>query len=274
MSELRICVVGASGYMGRELVKATIAQTGATLVAAVEREGANDIGSDAAGIAGLPASGVLITDDAEAAISSADAVLDFTVPDATAAFANLAARHAVAHIIGTTGFDEGHETAIADAATSIPIVKAGNMSLGVNLLMALTKRVAQALDEDYDIEILEMHHRRKVDAPSGTALMLGDAAAEGRGILLKDRGVLSREGQTGARNRGDIGFATLRGGSVIGEHDVVFASDAERIVLRHIATDRGIFARGAVAAALWARGKDPGLYSMLDVLGLGEVSNS
>ncbi|MEL6225638.1 MAG: 4-hydroxy-tetrahydrodipicolinate reductase [Pseudomonadota bacterium] len=273
MSELRICVVGASGYMGRELVKAALARTGATLVAAVERQGAADIGSDAAVIAGLPATGVLITDDAEAAISSADAVLDFTVPDATTAFAKLAARHAVAHIIGTTGFDEAHETAIAEAATDIPIVKAGNMSLGVNLLMALTKRVAQALDEDYDIEILEMHHRRKVDAPSGTALMLGDAAAEGRGISLKERGVLSREGQTGARSRGDIGFATLRGGSVIGEHDVVFASDAERVVLRHVATDRGIFARGAVAAALWARGKDPGLYSMLDVLGLGEASN-
>jgi 4-hydroxy-tetrahydrodipicolinate reductase len=195
-------------------------------------------------------------------------VLEFTTPAATLAHAALAAQARIVHIIGTTGLGDADEAAIAAAARHAAIVKAGNMSLGVNLLTALVRKVATALDEDFDIEIVEMHHRHKVDAPSGTALMLGRAAAAGRNVSFEDRAVLSREGQTGARRRGDIGFATLRGGMVVGEHQAIFAADGERVVLSHVASDRGIFATGAVKAALWAHGRGPGLYSMTDVLGL------
>jgi 4-hydroxy-tetrahydrodipicolinate reductase len=171
-------------------------------------------------------------------------------------------------VIGTTGLEQAEDKLVAAAAQRAIVVKSGNMSLGVNLLAALTKRVAKALDEDFDIEILEMHHNRKIDAPSGTALLLGNAAAQGRGIDLRQRSVRVRDGHTGARNAGDIGFATLRGGTVVGEHSVIFAGPAERIELTHKAEDRMIFARGALKAALWAHGQKPGLYSMMDVLGL------
>jgi 4-hydroxy-tetrahydrodipicolinate reductase len=172
------------------------------------------------------------------------------------------------HVIGTTGLSEADEAAVKAAARHAGIVKAGNMSLGVNLLVALTRRVAEALDDDFDIEVVEMHHKHKIDAPSGTALMLGAAAAEGRRVDLGSASVRVRDGHTGARKKGAIGFASLRGGNVVGEHSVVFAGEGERIELTHRATDRGIFARGAVKAALWARGKGPGLFSMADVLGL------
>ncbi|MEM1306022.1 MAG: 4-hydroxy-tetrahydrodipicolinate reductase [Pseudomonadota bacterium] len=271
MADLSVCVVGAGGFMGLELIKAATARDGVTLVSATDRAGAAAVGADATTCAGLPASGVNITDDSAAAIAAADAVLDFTAPSASVAFAQMAAEQQKIHIIGTTGFDADDTAAIAAAARITPIVKAGNMSLGVNLITALTRRMAAALDDDYDIEIVEMHHRRKVDAPSGTALMLGEAAAEGRGIALDERSVRVRDGQTGPRGRGDIGFATLRGGSVVGEHEVIFAADGERVAISHVASDRSIFARGAVAAALWARGRPPGLYSMLDVLGLADA---
>jgi len=173
------------------------------------------------------------------------------------------------HVIGTTGFEVEHEAAIAAAARHATIIKAGNMSLGVNLLAQLTRQVAKLLDDAFDIEILEMHHRHKVDAPSGTALLLGAAAAEGRGVKLSDVAARGRDGITGARKTGDIGFAVLRGGGVVGEHSVIFAADDEIIELRHHASDRSIFARGAVAAAKWGQGKRPGLYSMADVLGFG-----
>jgi 4-hydroxy-tetrahydrodipicolinate reductase len=172
------------------------------------------------------------------------------------------------HVIGTTGLSAADEAAIAEAARGATIVKAGNMSLGVNLLLAITRKVAEALDADYDIEVLEMHHNRKVDAPSGTALMLGRAAAEGRGVDLAAVSERTRDGHTGPRRRGDIGFAALRGGSVVGEHTVIFAGEGERIEIKHMASDRSIFARGAVKAALWGRGKMPGLFAMTDVLGL------
>jgi 4-hydroxy-tetrahydrodipicolinate reductase len=199
---------------------------------------------------------------------AAEAILDFTVPAATLAFAALAAEAGIAHIIGTTGLSAHDDAKIEAAARNAVIVKSGNMSMGVNLLAALARRVAQALDEEFDIEILEMHHNRKVDAPSGTALLLGRAAAEGRGINLDRRSVRSRDGHTGARQQGDIGFAALRGGTVVGDHSVIFAGPAERIELTHKAEDRMIFARGALKAAVWARGQKPGLYSMADVLGL------
>lgn len=268
MGELKVAVMGAAGRMGRELVRAAHAAPGCAVIGGVEREGSPAIGQDIGALAGVGELGVKVTHDPLELIARADAVLDFTTPKTSAEFAGLAANARIVHVIGTTGFSDDDEKAISAAARHATIIKAGNMSLGVNLLVALTRKVAQALDEDYDIEIVEMHHKHKVDAPSGTALMLGQAAAEGRGISHKERSVRVRDGHTGPRNRGDIGYATLRGGNVVGEHTVLFAGEGERIELTHRATDRGIFARGAVRAALWGRGKPPGLYSMMDVLGI------
>ena len=268
MSECRIAVMGAAGRMGRELVRTVAAAEGCRVVGGIEQAGAKVVGQDIGLLAGLGEMGVKITSDPLELIARCDAILDFTVPAATVEFAGLAANARIVHVIGTTGLEEKHEAAIKAAARHATIVKSGNMSLGVNLLVALTRKVAEALDEDFDIEVLEMHHRHKVDAPSGTALMLGEAAAKGRKIALKERSVRVRDGQTGARRRGDIGFATLRGGNVVGEHTVLFAADGELIELTHRATDRGIFARGAVKAAQWGQGKGPGLFAMSDVLGL------
>jgi 4-hydroxy-tetrahydrodipicolinate reductase len=199
---------------------------------------------------------------------AADAIIDFTVPAATVRLAALAAETRLAHIIGTTGMSVAEDAIVAEAAKNTVVMKSGNMSLGVNLLAVMTRKVAQALGEEFDIEILEMHHNKKIDAPSGTALLLGEAAAEGRKIDLKARSERGRDGHTGARRTGAIGFASLRGGNVAGEHSVIFAGADERIELTHKATDRMIFARGALKAAQWTRGRKPGLYSMLDVLGL------
>jgi 4-hydroxy-tetrahydrodipicolinate reductase len=266
--DMKLVVCGAAGRMGRELVRAIARIDGVTLSGAVEAGGSPHLGADAGVLAGIAPTGVLVTDDPLPLVAAAQGVLEFTTPAATLAHAALAAQARIVHIIGTTGLGDADEAAIAAAARHAAIVKAGNMSLGVNLLTALVRKVATALDEDFDIEIVEMHHRHKVDAPSGTALMLGRAAAAGRNVSFEDRAVLSREGQTGARQRGDIGFATLRGGMVVGEHQAIFAADGERVVLSHVASDRGIFATGAVKAALWAHGRGPGLYSMTDVLGL------
>jgi 4-hydroxy-tetrahydrodipicolinate reductase len=268
MSDMKIAVMGAAGRMGRELVRTVHAMPGCVVAGAIEPPGSSGVGQDVGLLAGVGELGVPVTTDALEVVAKVDGILDFTAPRASVEFAGLAANARIVHIMGTTGFSDADEAAIRAAARHATIVKAGNMSLGVNLLVAVTRKVAEALDADFDIEVLEMHHRHKVDAPSGTALMLGQAAADGRKIALKDHSVRSRDGHTGARNRGDIGFATLRGGNVVGEHSVVFAADGERIVLSHIATDRGIFARGAVKAALWARGKGPGLFGMSDVLGM------
>ncbi len=272
MSDMKIAVMGAAGRMGRELVRVVHATPSCVLAGGIEPAGSIALGQDLGFLAGLGSLGVKITDDPLAVIAEVDAILDFTMPAATVEFAGLAANARIVHVIGTTGLSGEDERAIEAAARHATVIKAGNMSLGVNLLVALARKVAQALDEDYDIEILEMHHRHKVDAPSGTALMLGRAAAEGRGVDLDERSVRVRDGHTGERKRGDIGFATLRGGSVVGDHTVIFAGDGERIELTHRAADRGIFARGAVRAALWGRGKDPGLFTMLDVLGIDAVA--
>ena len=269
MSELKIAIMGAAGRMGRELTRAAHAAPGCVVIGGIEPAGSPFVGQDVGTVAGAGAIGAPITDDALELIARSDAILDFTIPKASVEFAGLAANARIVHVLGTTGLSEADEAAISAAARHATIIKAGNMSLGVNLLVALTRKVAEALDEDFDIEVLEMHHRHKIDAPSGTALMLGQAAAEGRKISHKDRSVRVRDGHTGARNRGDIGYATLRGGNVVGEHTVIFAAEGERIELSHRATDRGLFARGAVRAALWGRGKPPGIYSMMDVLGLG-----
>jgi 4-hydroxy-tetrahydrodipicolinate reductase len=271
MSDMRLIVAGAGGRMGRTLIHAIAAMDGAILAGAVEAAGSAVIGRDAGELAGLGRNGVSVATDLEPLLARADGLLDFTVPAATIAFAELAARQGLVHVIGTTGLSAEDDKLIAEAGKRAVIVKSGNMSLGVNLLAALVKRVAKTLDEDFDVEILEMHHNKKVDAPSGTALMLGRAAAEGRGVDLGQRSERGRDGHTGARCAGDIGFASLRGGSVVGDHTVIFAGPAERVELVHRAEDRMIFARGAVRAALWARGQKPGLYSMVDVLGLADI---
>ncbi|MDP2409590.1 MAG: 4-hydroxy-tetrahydrodipicolinate reductase [Pseudolabrys sp.] len=268
MAEMRLVIAGAGGRMGRTLVKAIADSKEFTLAGALEDARSPLIGWDAGQLAGLGPNGIKLMGDATALLDKADGIIDFTAPAATLAFAAQAAKASKVHIIGTTGLSADDEAAIKDAAKKAVIVKSGNMSLGVNLLAALTRRVAKTLDAAFDIEILEMHHNQKVDAPSGTALLLGQAAAEGRGINLDKNKVASREGHTGARKPGDIGFATLRGGSVVGEHTVIFAGQAERIELVHRAEDRMIFARGALHAAAWARQQKPGLYSMMDVLGL------
>lgn len=270
MSDMRLVVVGAAGRMGRMLVK-TISETpGAKLAGAIERAGSIALGQDAGLLAGVGKLGVDITDDALKAIVDADGVIDFSAPATSVQLAGFAAQARIVHVIGTTGFSPADIAAIDAASRHAVIVRSGNMSMGVNILAALVEKAARALGPDYDIEVLEMHHRMKVDAPSGTALLLGEAAAKGRGIALADHSVRSRDGHTGARKDGDIGFATLRGGTVVGDHTVMFAGPHERIEISHKAEDRGIFANGAVRAALWGHGKKPGHYSMIDVLGLAE----
>ena len=270
-SDMRVVIAGAGGRMGRALIHAVTATEGLALGGAVEASSAAVIGRDSGELAGLGPNGIKVTSDVAAALKDADGLIEFTIPAATLALAELTAAAGKVHIIGTTGHSAAEEAAIAKAASGAAIVKSGNMSLGLNLLVALTKRVAKTLNDDYDIEIVEMHHNKKIDAPSGTALMLGRAAAEGRGINLAQHSARGRDGVTGARNTGDIGFASLRGGTVVGEHSVVFAGPAERVELTHRAEDRMIFARGALHAALWARGKKPGLYTMADVLGLADI---
>ncbi|OOY08314.1 4-hydroxy-tetrahydrodipicolinate reductase [Thioclava sp. F36-7] len=269
MSDLPgIVITGASGRMGQMLIRTVSESDKARLVGAVERTGHDWIGKDLGEAMGGAPNGVIVTDDPLEAFSGAQAVIDFTAPAATREFAKIAAQARLTHVIGTTGMDDDDIAALAPCARHAVIVRAGNMSLGVNLLTQLTKKVAAALDADWDIEVIEAHHNKKVDAPSGTALMLGEAAAEGRGISLDDNRESGRDGITGARKHGAIGFSAIRGGDIVGEHDVLFAGMGERIILRHVATDRAIFARGALKAALWGQDKRPGEYDMLDVLGL------
>jgi 4-hydroxy-tetrahydrodipicolinate reductase len=270
MSDMRLIVAGAGGRMGRTLVKAIADTDGVILAGAVDAPGSAVIGRDAGELAGLGANGIKVVTDPAPLLDKADGLIDFTIPAATVALAEIVARKGLVHIIGTTGLSPENEKLIALAAQRSIIVKSGNMSLGVNLLAALVKRVAQTLDAEFDIEIVEMHHNKKVDAPSGTALMFGRAAAEGRKIDLDSHSERGRDGHA-PRCPGNIGFAALRGGTVVGDHSVVFAGPAERIELTHRAEDRMIFARGALKAALWARGKKPGLYTMADVLGLSDI---
>lgn len=270
-AKMRLVVTGAAGRMGRTLVRLISETEGAVLSGALERSGSLALGEDAGLLSGCGAAHVPITSDALALVAQADGILDFSTPESSVALAALAAQARIVHIIGTTGFSASDLAKIKAAARHATIVRSGNMSLGVNLLAGLARQAAKALGEDFDIEIVEMHHRMKVDAPSGTALLLGEAVAEGRGIALETHSERGRDGVTGPRQRGAIGFASLRGGTVIGEHSVVLAGEGERIELGHRAEDRAIFARGALKAALWARGRKPGLYSMAHVLGLEHV---
>ena len=267
MAELNIVVAGASGRMGRTLIREIAQGSGIALCGALEVEGHPNLGQDSGTLSGLQPNEMHLTADPLPLAANAQAIVDFTTPMVSVMLAELAAQARIVHVIGTTGFDEKQEARIKAAAHHAVIVKSGNMSMGVNLLAALVERAARALS-DYDIEVLEMHHRNKVDAPSGTALLLGEAAACGRDVALTKVAVKERNGHTGARTDGTIGFASLRGGTVVGEHAVIFAGTGERITLSHSAEDRSIFAHGALAAAKWGHGKKPGLYTMSDVLGL------
>jgi len=265
---MKIAIVGAAGRMGRMLIAAVLAAEDAELAGGAEAAGHADMGRDLGELIGGENAGVAMTSDPRALFEIADVVIDFTVPTATAAHAGLAAEHGAALIIGTTGLDAAQQGAIDDAAAKTPIVQAANYSVGVNVLLGLVEKAAQILPDAYDIEVLEMHHHHKVDAPSGTALALGEAAAAGRDVRLDDVACKVRDGIVGARPRGEIGFATLRGGDVVGDHTVMFAGPGERVEITHKASSREVFAGGAVRAALWACTQKPGLYNMKDVLGL------
>lgn len=268
MSDLRVVINGAGGRMGQELLRAVLNGEGLALAGALEHGTSGHLGEDAGVLAGLKPAGVTIESDAAATLNGTDVVIDFSTPASSVRLAERLAEAGIAVVIGTTGFSAAENAAIEAAARRTVVVKSGNMSLGVNMLAALTRQAAAALGIEFDIEIVEMHHARKVDAPSGTALLLGEAAAEGRGIHLPDWTAKARDGVTGPRRPGDIGFASLRGGSVVGEHAVIFAGPSERVELVHKAESRTIFANGALTAARWAKGREPGLYSMVDVLGL------
>jgi len=267
---MKIGIVGCAGRMGRMLVQAVVSTDGAELACGSEMENSPFVGHDAGVVAGEEPAGVNIITDPDELFASCDAVIDFTIPKATVEHAKLAAKHNTNLIIGTTGLSDEQEEIIAECAKSTTIIQAPNMSLGVNVAFAITEKIARMLDDDWDIEIVEMHHKHKIDAPSGTALGLGRAAAAGRDVDLNEVADKVRDGNTGARKKGDIGFATLRGGDVVGEHTVVFAIEGERFEITHKATSRVIFARGAVRGAIWSEGKPAGLFDMQDVLGLKE----
>jgi 4-hydroxy-tetrahydrodipicolinate reductase len=265
---MKLGVIGAGGRMGRMLVQTITETEGATLAAACEQAGSPFLGLDAGELASVGALGVSISDDAGAVFAACDAVMEFSIPSATVAHARLAAQHGTAHVIGTTGLSADDEAVLREVAGKTAVVYAPNMSVVVNLMFALVEKVSSLLGPDYDIEIMEMHHKHKIDAPSGTAVGLGQAAARGRQVDLNEVAQWSREGETGARRQGDIGFAALRGGDVVGEHVVMFAAPGERLEITHRCTDRQLFARGGVRAAMWAGDKPPGLYTMKDILGL------
>ena len=270
MTTLRVAIAGAGGRMGQANIQAVATTPGLELHSAFDRHGSEAIGRDAGELAGAGRLGITIGEDAEAALEGADILIDFTAPAVSVLLAELAAPRGLVHIIGTTGCSKEQDWAIQKAGSAgARIVKSGNFSLGINMLLGLVRQAARGLP-GFDIEVLEMHHNQKVDAPSGTALMLGRAAAEGRGIDLDQHAVRVRDGHTGPRPAGSIGFATLRGGGVIGEHSVILAGATERIVLSHSAQERGMFAAGAVQAAVWAVRQPPGFYGMADVLGLTE----
>jgi len=271
MTDMRLVVAGAAGRMGKTLVRTIAEAEGVSLVGALERPDSRQVGADAGVVAGIEPVGIRITDDPNPLFALADGLIDFTSPAATTEFSKLAAEARLVHVIGTTGLQSHDEEVIEASSRDAVIIKSANMSLGINLLVALVKQVSALLDESFDIEIVEMHHRNKVDAPSGTAMMLGRAAADGRHVDLEEQGVFGRgspQTEHLARRPGEIGFAALRGGSVICDHTVIFAGPSERLELTHKADDRAIFAKGAIKAALWGRNRSSGLYAMSDVLGL------
>ena len=267
-NRFKVTVLGASGRMGSQIIRKVTESSTMDLHFVVEHKEHNWIGQDCGDKLLGRENGVLVTDNLKLALEGADAVIDFSTPDTSLKCIKICEQTKTAHVIGTTGFDLAQENQIFEHSKKVVVVKAGNMSLGVNLLISLVEKVSSSLDIDFDIEILEMHHRNKVDAPSGTALMLGEAAARGKGKSLPELRIAAREGISDSREKGSIGFASLRGGGVVGEHEVSFTSDSERISIKHEAFSRDIFVNGAIKAALWSKEKKPGLYDMLDVLNL------
>ncbi|WP_060774398.1 4-hydroxy-tetrahydrodipicolinate reductase [Liberibacter crescens] len=271
---MRIAIVGAEGRMGRAVIKALLTipwlKPHIILQEAITRHISDRLGEDIGLMAGEEEIGVALSDDPVSALQNVDGVIDFSSPGNTITIAQLCAERNLVHVIGTTGFSKKDETEIRVAALNgACIVKSANMSIGINLLSIVSKIAARALPSTHwDVEIFEMHHRHKVDTPSGTALLLGQAVAEGRNISLHDNSALLRTSESGPRKEGSIGFATLRGGSVVGKHSVIMAGENETITFSHSATDRSVFANGAITAALWAHSQPPGIYSMIDVLGL------
>lgn len=265
---MKIGIIGAAGRMGRVLVQEVLANPACTLSGGCDRAESPFINKDLGILAGGEPCGITLHSDLEGLIKNSDGVIDFTSPEASLATAALTAKYKVVHVIGTTGLTDKQHTELQKFSKETPIVWSSNMSIGVTILNALTEQAARILGEGYDIEILEMHHRHKKDSPSGTAITLGKAAAKGRNLDFNKVARYSREGIVGERPADEIGFATLRGGSVIGDHTVIFASDEDRIELTHKSSSRHIYAKGAVRACLWANGKKPGLYSIKDVLGV------
>lgn len=263
---MKIGIIGCAGRMGRVLIKTVLSNPESTLAGGIERVESPFLHKDLGELVGENPVGIKVTSDVEALFQSSDAVIDFTAPESSLAAAALAAKHKKIHVIGTTGMTGAQHQKLAEYAKSTAIIWSSNMSIGVAILNTLVEQVAEWLPNDYDIEILEMHHRHKKDAPSGTAITLGEAAARGRQVKLADVACYAREGITGERPTGEIGFATLRGGGVIGDHTVIFASEEDRIELTHKSSSRDIYAKGALRACLWAQGKKPGLYTIRDVL--------
>ena len=268
MADIKVGIIGCAGRMGRNNIAAVTTNPELRLVGGTERAGHPALGQDLGSLAGITSLDLRATDDLAGLVAAADVLIEFSSPDASLEHLAVIAAAGKAHVLGTTGLSPEQMRTLTDLARNCPVMWSANMSLGVNLLLSLAERVAATLDADWDAEIIEMHHRHKVDAPSGTAIALGKAVASGRKVVLDEMAVRSRDGLTGARPVGSIGFACLRGGDVVGEHVVLFAGEAERIELAHRATDRKIFARGAARAARWLAGRPPGLYGMADVLGL------
>ena len=264
----RIAVVGAGGRMGRSLIEAAREQDGIELTAAVDRAGGEAIGRDAGELAGIGRLGVAVADELERVVDGFDVLIDFTLPEATLAHAEVCRRHGKRMVIGTTGFSADQRVKLDAVAEDIALVLAPNMSVGVNLCLKLLDTAARVLGDEVDIEIIEAHHRHKVDAPSGTALRMGEVVAEALGRDLQDCAVYGREGRTGARERKTIGFETIRAGDIVGEHTVMFAGLGERVEIVHKASSRMTFANGALRAAQWIMGRERGRYDMQDVLGL------
>jgi len=265
---LRIAITGAAGRMGKTLIEACQQADGCEVAAAVERPGISLIGADAGELAGVGTLNVALVDDIASVVDDFDTLIDFTSIDSTLNNLQICKKYKKHIIIGTTGFSDEQKQLIKDAADETAVVFAPNMSVGVNLCLKLLEMAASVLNEDYDIEIIEAHHRHKVDAPSGTALRMGEVVAETLGRDLKECAVYGREGHTGARDPQSIGFETIRAGDVVGEHTVMFATDGERVEVTHKASSRMTFAKGAIRAAKWLQSKDKGLYDMQDVLGL------
>ncbi|MDU6924790.1 4-hydroxy-tetrahydrodipicolinate reductase [Franconibacter helveticus] len=270
-AQIRVAIAGAGGRMGRQLIQATLQMEGVALGAALEREGSSLLGSDAGELAGVGKSGVIIQSSPEAVVNDFDVFIDFTRPEGTLAHLAFCRQHGKGMVIGTTGFDDAGKQAIGEAAKTIPVVFAANFSVGVNVMLKLLEKAAKVMGNYTDIEIIEAHHRHKVDAPSGTALAMGEAIAQALDKDLKDCAVYAREGYTGEREPGTIGFATVRAGDIVGEHTAMFADIGERVEITHKASSRMTFANGAVRSAIWLKGHKNGLFDMRDVLDLNSI---